>query len=76
MEPWYNNTVNNTNPPRVSIVGADNDLTTLITGVNEDKYYSSLAGDTYPSPNGNDEFTDFSTPAATVQVGFLGLQNH
>ena len=27
-------------------------------------------------PNGNDEFTDFSTPAATVQVGFLGLQNH
>ena len=74
MEPWYNNTVNNTNPPRVSIVGADNDLTTLITGVNEDKYYSSLAGDTYPSPNGNDEFTDSSTPAATVQVGFLGLQ--
>lgn len=72
MDSWNNNTVNN-GEPNVSVVGADNDLTLLVTGENDSAYYESLAGDPYPSPDGNDEFTDDSEPASDVQVGFFGL---
>lgn len=70
---WNNNTVNNAYPPRVAVIAADNDRTSLVTGVNESEYQESLKGDTYPSPEGNDELTDQSIPAAEVYVGFFGV---
>lgn len=72
---WNNNTVNNAYPPRVAVIAADNDRTSLVTGVNEAEYQESLKGDTYPSPEGNNELTDQSTPAAEVYVGFFGVMS-
>lgn len=68
---WDANTVNNCMPFRVTIIPADNDKPKLMTGVNEDAYESSLYGDTYPTATGNNELTNTSVPAATVQVGGL-----
>ena len=70
---WNNNTLNNASPFRVQIIPADNDKPYLITGQNDEVYAESLKGDTYPSPTGNNELTDTSTPASTVQVGLSGL---
>ena len=70
---WKNNTVNNAYPPRVAVIAADNDRTALVTGVNEPEYNESLKGDTYPSPEGNNELTDNSVPAAEAYVGFFGV---
>ena len=66
---WNNNTVNNSEPPHVFIIPADNDRTALISGKNEAEYEAGLAGDLYPSPDGNNELTDTSVPAADVQTG-------
>jgi hypothetical protein len=66
---WYNNTLNNASPYRVQIIPADNDKLRSTSSV--DEYEAGAAGDTYPSPSGNDELTDNSTPAATLQVGLI-----
>ena len=68
---WEKNTVNNCMPFRVTIIPADNDKPKLVTGVNEESYENSLCGDTYPTISGNNELTNTSLPAATVQVGGL-----
>ncbi len=54
---WSNNTVNNSLPQRMTIIPADNKLSTG----NED-------GDLYPY-NGNNKLTDTSTPAAELNTG-------
>lgn len=73
MEAWNNNTLNNGNPYAVSVIAADNERPMLVTGVNDEEYAENLKGDTYPSPDGNDELTDTSLPASTVQIGLSGL---
>lgn len=73
MDAWNNNTVNNSTPYSVAIIPADNERLMLVTGVNDEEYAENLKGDTYPSPSGNNELTDTSVPAATVQVGLSGL---
>lgn len=72
---WNSNTVNNSSPYRVQIIPADNEKPMLVTGVNEEEYAENLKGDTYPSPSGNNELTDTSVPAATVQAGLWGKMN-
>lgn len=73
---WKNNTVNNNiRMPGVSIIPADNDLTVLVRGSNEYEYESSLKGDLYPSPDGNNSLTDNSTPSAEVYVGLSGYMS-
>lgn len=73
---WKNNTVNNNvRMPGVSIVPADNDLTTLVRGSNDSEYENSLKGDLYPSPDGNNSLTDNSIPAAEVYVGLSGYMS-
>ncbi|MBQ0070052.1 MAG: M6 family metalloprotease domain-containing protein [Bacteroidales bacterium] len=57
---WNNNTVNNSNPQRMTIIPADNSLGT--------RYSSSESGDLYPY-NGNNKLTDSSAPAAELNVG-------
>lgn len=69
MDSWMNNTVNNSSPYNVTIIAADNEKTALVSGVNDEEYAEGLKGDTYPSPEGNNELTDVSTPAATTRVG-------
>lgn len=58
---WNNNTVNNSQPQRMTIIAADNRLTT-----------GSESGDLYPY-NGNNKLTDTSTPAAKLNTGSVGL---
>lgn len=60
---WVGNTVNNGALQCVRIVPADNERPLLVTGVNDEEYEENLKGDTYPSPQGNDELTDTSTPS-------------
>ena len=56
---WHNNTVNNDpEHPRVTIIPADNKLTT-----------QTLVGDTYPGQSMNTKLTATSTPAAKVYTG-------
>ena len=60
---WSGNTVNNTSTQRMTIIPADNTLST-----------SNESGDLYPY-NGNTKLTDTSTPAATLNTGttkFMG----
>ena len=60
---WSGNTVNNTSTQRMTIIPADNTLST-----------SNESGDLYPY-NGNNKLTDTSTPAATLNTGttkFMG----
>lgn len=53
---WTNNTVNNVSThQRMTIIPADGKLST-----------NNLSGDTWPGPNGNDELTDTSSPAAKL----------
>ncbi len=54
---WSGNTVNNSEPQRMTIFPADNTLTT-----------ASESGDLYPY-NGNNSLTDITTPAATLNEG-------
>lgn len=54
---WSSNTVNNSQPQRMTIIPADNKLTT-----------ASESGDLYPY-NGNNKLTDTSTPAASLNTG-------
>lgn len=57
---WSNNTVNNSDPQRMTIIPADNDLGS--------RYSSSESGDLYPY-NGNNKLTDSSAPAAVLNTG-------
>ncbi len=53
---WYNNTVNNTTSrQRMTIIPADNKLTT-----------STISGDPFPQPSNKNCLTDTSSPAATL----------
>ena len=65
---WSNNTVNNTNTRRMTIIPADNSLKMNLSS----GYYfadsSDQTGDLYPY-NGNNELTDESTPAAATYTG-------
>ena len=68
---WSNNTVNNEEGhQRFSIVPADNELL-IYDGNNAFLYAKSLSGDPYPGKSGNNQFTDSSTPAATLFTGGL-----
>ena len=60
---WYENTLNNNaSHQRMTIIPADNKLTS-----------GTLAGDVYPGPSGNTALTSKSVPAAKVYVGgFMG----
>lgn len=65
---WNENKINSTKGhPRFQIVPADNEL--LEYSVGAQKFYESLAGDLWPGKNNKNEFSNRSTPAATVYTG-------
>ena len=67
---WRNNEVNNVASRRVTIVPADGEKPLLVTGVNDEEYEENLKGDTYPSPDGNNELSDTSVPNFGAYIGW------
>ena len=64
---WSKNEINVTaNHPRFQIVPADNEL---LTYINADTFYESMAKDLWPGTTRNTEFTNTSIPAAKVYKG-------
>lgn len=67
---WRNNEVNNVANRRVTIVPADGEKPLLVTGANDEEYEENLKGDTYPSPEGNNELSDTSLPNFGAYIGW------
>lgn len=65
---WNNNTVNDYNPQRMTPVPADNSLKMDYKYGNYYINEKDLLGDLWPY-NGNNEFTDFSSPAQNLNSG-------